>query len=49
VVALAAIERAPDAVPVILDDIRRAGVRRFTSVLAVLHGRRDPRRWQSRR
>lgn len=60
-VALAGIERAPDASPVILDDIRRAGVRRFpyyiyyvarasdTTVIAVLHGRRDPRRWQSRR
>ena len=59
--ALAGVERAPDAAPVILDDIRRVGVRRFpyyiyyvarvsdTSVIAVLHGRRDPRRWQSRR
>lgn len=28
-VALAGVERTPDAYPVILDDIRRAGVRRF--------------------
>ncbi|MFN2315920.1 MAG: type II toxin-antitoxin system RelE/ParE family toxin [Gemmatimonadales bacterium] len=60
-VALAGVERAPDAAPVILDDIRRVGVRRFpyfiyyvarasdTSVIGVLHGRRDPQRWQSRR
>jgi len=60
-VALAAIERVPDAFPAVLDDIRRVGVRRFpyyiyyvaraseTAVIAVLHGRRDPRRWQSRR
>lgn len=60
-VALARVERSPDAYPVMLDDIRRAGVRRFpyyiyyvarssdTSVIAVLHGRRDPHHWQSRR
>ncbi len=60
-VALARVERSPNGYPVILDDIRRAGVRRFpyfiyyvarssdTSVIAVLHGRRDPRRWQARR
>lgn len=60
-VALAGVERSPDGFPVILDDIWRAGVRRFpyfiyyvarssdTSVIGVLHGRRDPRRWQSRR
>ncbi|MDZ4258180.1 MAG: type II toxin-antitoxin system RelE/ParE family toxin [Gemmatimonadales bacterium] len=56
-VALAGIERSRDAYPVVLDDIRRAGVRRFpyfifyvaresdTSVIAVLHGRRDPHSW----
>lgn len=60
-VALAGVERAPDAYPLVLDDIRRASVRRFpyfiyyvarssnTSVIGVLHGRRDPQRWQSRR
>lgn len=60
-VALAQVERSPDGFPVVLDDIRRAAVRRFpyciyyvthssdTTVFAVLHGRRDPSHWQSRR
>jgi plasmid stabilization system protein ParE len=60
-VALAAIERAPQQFPVALDDIRRVGLRRFpyfifyvagtaeTAIIAVLHGHRDPGRWQSRR
>lgn len=60
-VALAAIERAPGRFPVALDDIRRAQLGRFpylvyyvvlpeaVSVIAVMHGRREPRRWQSRR
>jgi plasmid stabilization system protein ParE len=60
-VALAGIERAPEQYPVALDDIRKALLPRFPyvvyfvihrrgiSVLAVMHGRRDPRRWQSRR
>jgi plasmid stabilization system protein ParE len=60
-VALAAIERSPTRFPLALDDIRRAQLGRFpylvyyvvlpeaVSVLAVMHGRRDPRRWMSRR
>ena len=60
-VALAGIERAPEQHPIALDDIRKALLPRFPyvvyfvphsrglSVLAVMHGRRDPRRWQSRR
>jgi plasmid stabilization system protein ParE len=60
-IVLAAIERAPSQFPTALDDIRRAQLRRFpyliyfvvlpesVSVLAVMHGRRDPRRWQARR
>jgi plasmid stabilization system protein ParE len=60
-VALAGIERAPEQYPLALDDIRKALLPRFPyvvyfvihsrglSVIAVLHGRRDPRRWQSRR
>ena len=60
-IALAAIERAPTQFPTALDDIRRAQLRRFPyhiffvvlpaniSVLAIQHGRRDPRRWQARR
>jgi toxin ParE1/3/4 len=50
----------PSAFPVVHDEIRRAVVRRFPFgiyfrihaedlvVLAVMHGRRHPRRWQSR-
>ena len=60
-IGLAAIERSPDQFPIAVDDIRRARLRRFPyliffvvlpesiSVLAVMHGRRDPRRWQARR
>lgn len=60
-VALAGIERAPEQYPLALDDIRKALVPRFPyvvyfvihsrdlSAIAVMHGRRDPRRWQSRR
>lgn len=60
-VTLAAIERAPAQYPIALDDIRQARLRRFPyvvyfvvlprgiSVIAVMHGRRHPRRWQSRR
>jgi plasmid stabilization system protein ParE len=57
----AAVARAPRQYPVAADDIRKARLRRFpyvvyfvvlrrgVSVIAVMHGRRDPRRWQSRR
>ena len=60
-VAFAGIERAPQQFPLALDDIRKALLPRFPyvvyfvihprglSVIAVMHGRRDPRRWQSRR
>ena len=60
-VALAAIQRAPEHAPVAVDDVRKLPLRRFPyvvyfvvvpagiSVLAVIHGRRHPRRWQSRR
>jgi plasmid stabilization system protein ParE len=60
-VTLAAVERAPQQFPAAVDDIRKAPLRRFpyvvyfvalptrTSVIAVMHGRRHPRRWQSRR
>ena len=60
-VAFAAVERAPEQFPVAVDDIRKVGLRRFPyivyyvvlrrgiSVIAVMHGRRHPRRWQSRR
>jgi len=60
-VTLAAVERAPEQYPVALDDIRKAVLPRFpyvvyyvalpeaVSVLAVMHGRRHPQRWQSRR
>ena len=60
-VALGAIERAPEQFALAVDDIRRARLRRFPyliyfvilprhiSVIAVIHGRRHPRRWQSRR
>jgi toxin ParE1/3/4 len=58
---LSLIERDPDIYPVVVDDIRKAPLKRFPyityfvvledqiSVLAVMHGRRDPRRWQERR
>ena len=57
---LAGIARAPHEYPVARGEVRRARVRRFpfvvfyvvepdhVEVLAVLHGRRDPRVWQSR-
>jgi hypothetical protein len=60
-VALERIEEAPQRFPVALRDIRKARVRRFPyvvyyvilpdaiSVIAIMHGRRDPRRWQQRR
>jgi plasmid stabilization system protein ParE len=59
--ALSPVARDPLQFAVVLEDIRRARVRRFpysvfyvalqdvTSVIAVMHDRRDPRRWQSRR
>ena len=59
--AFAAIEEQPLRFPVVIDDIRMAVVRRFpyliyfvaaprgTSVIAVLHGHRDPQVWQRRR
>ena len=58
---LAAIERSPQQFPIIRGQTRRALVHRFPfavfyvvdpdviAVTAVLHGRRDPRRWQERR
>ena len=60
-VTLAAVARAPEQFPVTVADVRKARLRRFpyvvyyvvfargTSVIAVMHGRRRPRRWQSRR
>jgi toxin ParE1/3/4 len=54
------IRRMPEVHPILYKDARRALVRRFPygvfyrveadyiSVLAVMHNRRDPRRWQSR-
>ena len=60
-IAFAAIERAPEQFPIAVDDIRKVGLRRFpyivyyvvlrrgVSIIAVMHGRRHPRRWQSRR
>jgi toxin ParE1/3/4 len=60
-VGLAAIQRVPEQAPVVVDDIRKLPLRRFPyvvyyvvlplgiSVLAVIHGRRHPHRWQSRR
>lgn len=60
-VTLAAIERSPGVYPFALDDIRKAPLPRFPyvvyfvalpagiSVLAVIHERRHPKRWQSRR
>lgn len=58
---LARIARQPELYPLAVDDIRKAPLHRFPyviyyvvlprgiSVLAVIHGRRHPRRWQSRR
>ena len=59
--AFALIRRNPEQFPRVRDEVRRALVRRFPyavyyvpeteqiSVLAVIHTRRHPRRWQSRR
>ena len=58
---LEAIESSPARFPTALADIRKAKVPHFpyvvyfvplpevTSVIAIIHGRRDPRRWQERR
>ena len=58
---LEVIEQAPERFPVALRDIRKARVPRFpyvvyyvllsdvVSVIAIIHGRRSPRRWQARR
>jgi plasmid stabilization system protein ParE len=58
---LAVIERTPQLFPILRGQTRRALVRRFPfaifyvldpdviAVTAVMHGRRDPRRWQERR
>lgn len=60
-VVLAAIERSPEAFAVALDDVRKAPLPRFPyvayfvvlpagiSVIAVIHEKRHPRRWQARR
>ena len=60
-VAFAALECTPELGAIALDDVRRLPLARFPyviyyvvepdglSVLAVIHGRRHPRRWQSRR
>jgi toxin ParE1/3/4 len=59
--AYAAIEEQPLRFPVVLDDVRMGVVHRFPflvyfvilrvdiSVIAVLHGHRDPQVWQRRR
>lgn len=59
--ALSPLTRDPQQFPVVLEDIRRTRLRRFpysvfyvaaassTSVIAIMHDRRDPRRWQARR
>jgi plasmid stabilization system protein ParE len=58
---LEAVERQPEQYPVAVDDIRKAPLRRFPyvvfyvilidaiSVIAVMHSRRHPRRWEERR
>jgi len=58
--ALTLIERDPELHPLIHKEIRRALIRRFpfgvfyivegdsVHVLAVFHGRRDPKQWQGR-
>src|SRR2546430_17605888 len=58
---LGAVERSPEQLPIALRDIRKALVRRFPyvvyyvvlsdviSVIAIVHGRRDPGVWQARR
>jgi len=59
--ALQSIEDNPAQYPIAVDDIRKAPLRRFpyvvyyvvldsdVSVIAVMHSRRHPRRWQERR
>ena len=59
--AYRAIERSPEQFPIVVDDIRKAVLRRFPytiyfvilprriSVIGVMHARRHPKRWQSRR
>jgi plasmid stabilization system protein ParE len=58
---LEAVESAPQSFPLAVLDIRKALVRRFpyvvyyvglaevTTVIAIIHARRDPRVWQERR
>lgn len=58
--ALEKISRDPEVYPVVHKDVRRTLIRRFPygifyiveeqniAVLAVFHGRRDPKQWQSR-
>jgi plasmid stabilization system protein ParE len=58
--AVEALKENPLRFPVVYRNLRRAGVRRFPYgiifevkenrivVIACFHGRRDPRRWQSR-
>ena len=58
---LEAIEQGPKRFPIALRDIRKARVQRFPyvvyyveldeviSVIAIIHGRWDPKRWQKRR
>lgn len=58
---LGTIEQTPHRFPIALRDIRKARVHRFPyviyyvvldeviSVIAIIHGRRDPTRWQRRR
>jgi toxin ParE1/3/4 len=58
---LEAVESNPEQYPIAVDDIRKAPLRRFpyvvyyvalesdVSVIAVMHSRRHPRRWQERR
>lgn len=58
---LEVIEESPQRFPIALRDIRKARVARFPymvyyvilpdgiTVIAIIHGRRDPKRWQARR
>ena len=60
-VAFAALSRTPELGSLVLDDVRHLPLARFPyviyyvierdglSVLAVVHGRRSPERWQARR
>lgn len=57
----ASVSREPQRFPIVVDDIRRAPLSRFpyfiyfvdapaaVVVIGVLHGRRNPERWQGRR